>query len=465
MIDCVNLLKPEDAAVNNKRARSITPTTCEHVESILPLDATLLSRNLRFCKLDCVCQNLQKPVQICLLCGKLLCPTHYSSQIHFKDQSHGIFLDIASMNCSCVICDKIVRIENVQESLTASFEDIGRANGLRGLINLGNTCFMNSVWQALSNVQSFRNNIFELVLQQGDQMEPTTPAKGTHNLRERQYHQQVSTPSTFKNWVNLLTSIWRGENDVVFSSRPLRNGDAIDPSFLFKQIINLIPAFGDSSQHDAHEFLRMFSDILQLEQSWINEVFCGSLLSEICCLGCHSVTRKIDPYLDLSLDFPSDMILPVLLRNGEADCPRAIRLHDSLRHFTRLEHISGQNDDDLCKVCNKSNNSNNTGNRTTPHPSITPPVKIDSTKRLRLLTLPKVLVLHFKRFKWSFYYSSTKISRYVQFPLKGLKLKEFMAKDSLGGSFSNDEDVSVVYDLVAVIVHHGRTMGVSKELI
>lgn len=60
--------------------------------------------------------------------------------------------------------------------------------------------------------------------------------------------------------------------------------------------------------------------------------------------------------------------------------------------------------------------------------------------------LLQILCIHLKRFRHELMFS-TKISTHVSFPLEGLDLQPFLAKDS-SAQTSN-------YDLLSVICHHG----------
>ena len=406
---------------------SLPGTKCEHLASFGELNTALLSDRIRFSQMGCDCPA--NKMRICLTCGMKLCEDH-TLQLHVTDFGHFLMLDIVPLTCQCLSCGRHgMMLEGIDEALSVPLQSLG----LRGLHNTGNTCFMNSVWQALSNTKDFREKILQRA-QENDQ-------------------QNMKQASLFQAWVRLLSKLWSVD---AADSQKMGNGP-LDPQDLFNLIKTCIPLFGDAAQHDAHEFLRFFSDNLHAEESWTTDVFGGSLLSEVSCLRCQIVTRKVDPCLDISLDFPADLVIPLIVnKNGSAEAARPLRLHDCLRHFSRVEHIDWGNDD-ACKACASA--ALTAIPQTINSTSTTP--EVVATKRLRMLDMPQVLVIHFKRFRWSFYATSTKIARYVQFPLKGLKLQDFRAKDSFGNSFGLGEDDGVAYDLVSVVVHHGRAMGVS----
>lgn len=58
----------------------------------------------------------------------------------------------------------------------------------------------------------------------------------------------------------------------------------------------------------------------------------------------------------------------------------------------------------------------------------------------------QILCIHLKRFRHELMFS-TKISTHVSFPLEGLEMQPFLAKDSSAQTST--------YDLLSVICHHG----------
>ena len=74
----------------------------------------------------------------------------------------------------------------------------------------------------------------------------------------------------------------------------------------------------------------------------------------------------------------------------------------------------------------------------------------------------QVLCLHIKRFRWS-PYSRTKIDTHVGFPLSGLDMSQYLLSNLHETRCSNSG--SSLYDLAAVIVHHGSGWVRYKHII
>lgn len=67
-------------------------------------------------------------------------------------------------------------------------------------------------------------------------------------------------------------------------------------------------------------------------------------------------------------------------------------------------------------------------------------------KYCKVLCLPEILCVHLKRFRHEVMYSF-KVSSHVSFPLEGLDLRPFLAKECTSQV--------TTYDLLSVICHHG----------
>ncbi|OCT57913.1 hypothetical protein XELAEV_18002785mg [Xenopus laevis] len=196
-------------------------------------------------------------------------------------------------------------------------------------------------------------------------------------------------------------------------------------------------------------------------RSVISDIFDGSILSLVQCLTCDRVSTTIETFQDLSLPIPGKEDLAKLhstihqstvikagtcgdsyaaqgwlafvmdyIRRFVVSCIPSwfwgpmITLEDCLAAFFAADELKGDNMYS-CERCKKLRNG---------------------VKYCKVLRLPEVLCIHLKRFRHEVMYSF-KIGSHVSFPLEGLNLRPFLAKECVSRI--------TTYDLLAVICHHG----------
>uniref|UniRef100_A0A8C9Q6C4 Ubiquitin carboxyl-terminal hydrolase n=1 Tax=Spermophilus dauricus TaxID=99837 RepID=A0A8C9Q6C4_SPEDA len=202
--------------------------------------------------------------------------------------------------------------------------------GLRGLINLGNTCFMNCIVQALTHTPLLR----DFFLSDRHRCEMQSPSSclvcEMSSLFQEFYSGHRSPHIPYK----LLHLVWT-------HARHLAGYE----------------------QQDAHEFLIAALDVLHRHckgddngkkannpnhcNCIIDQIFTGGLQSDVTCQVCHGVSTTIDPFWDISLDLPgsSTPFWPLSpgsegsVVNGESHASGTTTLTDCLRRFTRPEHL------------------------------------------------------------------------------------------------------------------------------
>ncbi|XP_072275606.1 ubiquitin carboxyl-terminal hydrolase 33 isoform X2 [Pyxicephalus adspersus] len=188
-------------------------------------------------------------------------------------------------------------------------------------------------------------------------------------------------------------------------------------------------------------------------RSVISDVFDGTIVSSVQCLTCDRVSVTLETFQDLSLPIPGKEDLAKLHSSshqtslvkagscGEAYAPQGwialfleylkswfwgptVTLQDCLAAFFARDELKGDNMYS-CEKCKKLRNG---------------------VKFCKVHKFPEILSIHLKRFRHELMFS-TKIGTHVSFPLEGLDLQPFLAKDS--------PSQIVTYDLLSVICHHG----------
>ncbi|KAK3699453.1 hypothetical protein QZH41_018604 [Actinostola sp. cb2023] len=309
--------------------------------------------------------------------------------------------------------------ESTSSSCSSSPNGRGCTDGLVGLRNLGNTCFMNSVLQCLSHSVVLTDYLL----------------KGSHS-------KHINSRSSMKGklmhaYADLIKSMWK----------PGSSDTAISPHSFKTQIQRFAPRFVGYNQQDAQEFLRFLleglhddlnlvhdkpkykvcefndslSDSEKAEKSWkhylardnslITDVFVGQLKSTLKCTECGYKSATFDPFWDLSLPIPRKSSSSY---SSHYDSRSAVTIQDCMDLFTKEEVLDGD-ERPTCEKCKK---------------------KRKSTKQFAIQRFPKILVLHLKRF--SGFGFRSKLQTAVEFPTDSrLNLKQF-ASDTAAVSESRN---------------------------
>ncbi|KAM4712189.1 ubiquitin carboxyl-terminal hydrolase 44 [Anableps anableps] len=353
--------------------------------------------------------------------------------------------------------------------------------GVTGLRNLGNTCYMNSILQVLSHLHVFRECFLRLDLTQALELlasavhgQLTVKTTSQFPLSQRKGLQSTSGLSGGASRGRSMELIQPKEPSskhislchelhTLFQVMWSGKWALVSPFAMLHSVWQLIPAFRGYAQQDAQEFLCELLDKVQQELestgkhtntagvpqkrlikqvlSVVNTIFHGQLLSQVTCLACSHRSNTVEPFWDLSLEFPERYH-----SNSRESAQAPCHLTEMLAKFTETEALEGNIY--ACDQCNAAR-------RRTCSKAV---ILTEAQKQLMVYKLPQVLRLHLKRFRWSGRNHREKIGVHVSFD-QLLNMEPYCSNPSSPSSTGSPRSKHFLYELSAVVMHHGKGFG------
>ncbi|KAL6077130.1 Replication factor C small subunit [Balamuthia mandrillaris] len=233
-----------------------------------------------------------------------------------------------------------------------------------GLVNLGNTCWLNAVLQCLSRSDLLTKRILHPA-DHHQQNNTDAPLPQPHSS----YHFSVMKPTTTEDLLNcyrrLVGRLLSGEDK------------SFRPSELYRLVCALQPEFGGCRMHDSHEFLTFFLQHLLRAAPSLEEAVMITCKQHVKCTSAECQST-IDGTETLEV---KHLCLPLLLSRGEDDANSSnvvVTLQDLVSGYFQPEQVKRRCD--ACAVDKRTE-------------------EIEAIKQEEIKQLPEIVIIHLRRYQ------------------------------------------------------------------
>lgn len=327
--------------------------------------------------------------------------------------------------------------------------DINQAHGLSGLQNIGNTCYMNSIIQALSSLDPFRsylltNQHLKVLLHKAKKDQKTADlcqkdvdnsiVHRLSNLFKLMWNQnRIVIPEQFKNTVSNKNKMFLGfqQHDsqelLNMLLESIHDELKVNISIVYKNIDPKVQkfmmikrkylekekdnTFYNDEESNFNKYLKEFKkddavryingsyyvyweNYIKKSYSIITRLFTGIFLSIVQCSKCYNTSESFEPFNILSIEL--------------GNTRKTTTLDACLSKFTCEEILDGDNKY-YCSECKQNNRA---------------------IKKIVIWKAPEILIIQLKRFK-NYGHVLTKINTNVKIPLVDFDISQYMSQDDI----------------------------------
>uniref|UniRef100_A0A452V8K7 Ubiquitin carboxyl-terminal hydrolase n=1 Tax=Ursus maritimus TaxID=29073 RepID=A0A452V8K7_URSMA len=485
--------------------------TCQHVSHAISVSHVkkAIAENVWSVCSECLKERrfcdgrpvLPSDIWLCLKCGFQGCgrnsESHHSLKHYrsWRTESHCITISLSTWIIWCYECDEKLSTQcnkkvlaqtvdflqkHVSKTQTSTFSRIlklceekcetgeqrkGRKGSsvpsVKGISNLGNTCFFNAVMQNLA--QSYI--LMELMNENKEngtklRIFPSPDSQLDPLIVE------LSSPGP-------LTSALL----VFLHSMKETEKGPLSPKVLFNQLCQKAPRFKSFQQQDSQELLHYLLDAVRTEETkriqasilkafnnpttktadddtrkkvkaygregvkmnFIDRIFIGELTSTVMCEECANISSVNDPFIDISLPIIEERVSKPVLLGRMSKC--------------RSLQVTGNGQYSDTVTIENTPPPGATKNQSSSKDKKAEGVYTNARKQLLISAVPAILILHLKRFHQAGL-SLRKVNRHVDFPLT-LDLAPFCSATCKNVSVGD----KVLYGLYGVVEHSGSMRG------